>query len=118
MEKDYVVKYRDLRFKTNEEFQVWLVENTWLTIHLKDNGQDLLKMEIASNNEVINCNQQGGIWNGSFVVDAEVGEPLRLFTSIHGAPETKDYDFIVEKIVGIVEMQMPTNYGNIKDAIR
>lgn len=60
-------EYKDLKFKSKQAFEEWLSETTYKTIHFTNKGQDLLKIWIAKNGEILHANMQALIWNGRFV---------------------------------------------------
>ena len=90
--------YKDLEFKTDQEFKKWLSETTDQVIQFKDNHQDLLLIHVAYNGEIIDCNAQSIIWNGKFVnlKGVEIGKPIKFWDNT--VRRWKKFDFIVEKV--------------------
>lgn len=79
-------KFRNKRFKSEEEFQVWLASELFKTIILQDKGQDMQNVDIHKSGEILNCDFQAGIYNGKFVNLAKlaVGEPLQIWNNVNG----------------------------------
>lgn len=63
----YEPKYKNLKFKTQKEFKVWLKENTIFRIEFRDKKQDFLEWWIDKYGEVLHSDGQTAIWNGKMV---------------------------------------------------
>lgn len=88
-------KFKELRFKTEGEFRLWLAEHTWKIIDFQSNGQDLTKIWIDRRGEIINCDMQGGVWSGVFV---NIGKlKVGSFIEMH-INRWKTMDFLIESI--------------------
>jgi len=89
--------YKDVSFESEKEFQAWLKKTTVCEIEFEDHGQDLMKIWIAENGEILHANLQASIWNGRFV-DVE---NLEEFTPIHlyqGSESQRYINLVVVKI--------------------
>lgn len=98
--------YQDIKFETEVEFDRWLKETTAYVVDFLDKGQDLLRIWVAKNNEIINCNLQSSIWNG-FVIDKaklQLGELIHLNNP--NLERSEPYDFkvcnIEQRVLGAV----------------
>lgn len=60
-------QYRDVRFETDDELHQWLDKTATRTIEFEDRGQDLLKIWIDAEGEILHTNAQGDIWCGRFI---------------------------------------------------
>lgn len=60
-------KYKEITFSSKADFNEWLKKTTHVEVKFEDHGQDLLKMWIAKNGEIIHCNMQASVYNGLFV---------------------------------------------------
>jgi len=92
-------QFKELTFKTDKEWKQWLEENTHKRIQFKDNGQDLMVINVSETGEIIDCNMQSMIWNGRFVnlKKIEPDKAIRLWNPISGG-KWKTYDFIIESV--------------------
>jgi len=86
-------QFKELRFKSEKEFKVWLDSHTSKIVHLVDNGQDLMCIWLHESGEIVHCNAQGGIWNGKFVDMAKLKAGANLFFN------GKEMNFIIESVV-------------------
>ena len=60
-------QYKHLTFKSQKAFDEWLEATTTRSITFVDFFQDLLKIWIAENGEILHANLQASVWNGCFV---------------------------------------------------
>jgi len=60
-------QYKDLQFKSKEDFESWLREKATLKIVFEDDGQDFLEWSLDENGEVLHSDLQARIWNGCMV---------------------------------------------------
>lgn len=67
IKQDFTPVYKDLTFNSEQEFKQWLSNTTYKKIFFKCKGQDLMKINIAENGEILHANLQSSIWNGRFV---------------------------------------------------
>jgi len=91
-------EYRDLTFKSEQEFKDWLKEKTEMIIHFKDNGQDCLMWYIDKGGEVLHSELQSFVWNGG-IVDlntVKVGKQIGLINT--EKMQTDIYDFVIEEL--------------------
>jgi len=74
--------HKDLQFASEAAFKRWLKKTTKYIITFIDNGQDLRKIWVADNGEIIHCNQQAWVWNGDFVdiSKAKKGQSVLFYT--------------------------------------
>lgn len=87
-------KYKDLTFKSKEEFEKWLEKTATMKIKFEDDGQDFLEWWIDDRGEVLHSDLQARIWNGK-MVDVEnmtVGEFLPL----------QDGQCIIHRVIKVV----------------
>ena len=89
-------EHKDKRFKNEEEFKKWLKENTAMKICFKDNGQDLLSIQIDKGGEILNCEiaSQGFIWNGEIVdlTTVKVGKNIGLINAEKMHTDLMDFE--------------------------
>lgn len=70
-------KYKDLKFKNEQEFEKWLELTAKYVIDFEDKGQDFLTWYLAEDGEVLHSRPfQANVWNGSIVLlsSLEVGQ--------------------------------------------
>lgn len=93
---DHTPIYKHLTFGSPMLFDKWRAETATILVDFRDNGQDLLRIWIAGNGEIIDCNLQAWVWNGKFVKLDELvtGQGIQLWRD----GEYTLMDFIVEKI--------------------
>lgn len=98
MSNEKIPQYKELTFRNQSQLDAWLHETTHWIIELTDEGQDLLKLWIAANQEIINTNTQQSVWCGTFVnmISAKKDSALLMWN-----PEKEMYrmmDFTIEKV--------------------
>jgi hypothetical protein len=54
-------KYKDLKFKSEKEFQKWLNKTTKIEIEFEDDGQDFLRWWLDENGEVLYSDLQSAV---------------------------------------------------------
>lgn len=91
-------KYRDLAFKTGEEYQKWLNDTTDKIITFKDKGQDLTKIWIDERGEILNSIYQTEIWNGGIVDKNRLAINKPVFLLSNDRTQWCRSDFIIESI--------------------
>ncbi|RWX03389.1 hypothetical protein [Flavobacterium cerinum] len=71
---DYTPKYKAFKFNNQSEFDIWLEKTTAYVVEFFDDGQDLLKIYVAENNEIIHSEYFGSahLYNGAFIVENPV----------------------------------------------
>lgn len=92
--KSLTSKYKDVKFKTESDFQQWLKEKAKFKIEFRDYGQDMTEMWIDEHGEILYTDMQSTIWCSKFV-DVEkitVGSGIRM--NIKG--KFKEMDFVVK----------------------
>ncbi len=96
----YKAEYKDLKFKSKQEFDKWLVEKTKYEIEFVDNGQDCLKWFIDNGGEVLHSEKQSSIWNGELVdlYSLRVGKNIEIMEVEKQA--NRVLDFVVKTKVG------------------
>lgn len=74
---NYTPQFKKLTFQSKALFEVWREKNAYRKIKLMDKGQDLTEFFIHKSGEIIDCDQQGFVWNGMFVdmKELEGGNP-------------------------------------------
>jgi len=60
-------KYRDLTFKSKEEFDEWLKKTATIKVEFEDDGQDFLEWFLDERGEVLHSDMQCRIWNGKMI---------------------------------------------------
>lgn len=60
-------KYRDIKFKTKNDFECWLARTAKYKIEIEDHGQDFLTWWIDERGEVLHSDAQSFAWNGKIV---------------------------------------------------
>lgn len=60
-------QYKNKKFKSQEEFDIWLKVHTEVKIVFQDDGQDFLEWFVDKNGEVLHGDMQSAIWNGKMV---------------------------------------------------
>ena len=60
-------KYRDLKFKSEEDLGKWLSEKTKVIVYFSDNDFDPTRWWIDRNGEILHSDLQASVWNGQFV---------------------------------------------------
>ena len=100
MKQKFKVEHKNKKFKKHEVFEKWLNNFTAAEVYFKDNGQDLLHIYIDSGGEILHCNLQAAIWNGT-VVDLKTLKPNKNigFVFLPSKTRTNIMDFVIEKIV-------------------
>jgi hypothetical protein len=95
-------EYRDLKFKSDNEFKEWLLSKTKKIIEFVDEGQDCLRWYIDEGGEVLHSLYQAWCWNGGIVKlnSLRRNKEIRM---INEDGETFSYDFIVENIISTNE---------------
>lgn len=62
-------QFKELRFKSKDEFNEWLAKTAKYKIDFEDHGQDFLSWWIDKRGEVIHCEPfQSSVWNGTMVM--------------------------------------------------
>lgn len=62
-----VAEYKDLKFKTIEEFEGWLAEKTKYIVTFENGGQDFSKWWIDGGGEILHSDLQGRVWDSCIV---------------------------------------------------
>ena len=94
-------QFRELRFKSNGEFNTWLRENTHITIDFEDTGADLIRTHVHSTGEILNSNAHQKIYIGAFVLmdKVEVGKPVWIIIPhMHDTKYREMKSLVVEDI--------------------
>jgi hypothetical protein len=75
-------QFKDLKFKSNSEFNTWLVETSKFAIILEDRGQDMQTIYVHKSGEILHCDFHAKIYNGRFVnmKSLEVRSPIEIST--------------------------------------
>ncbi len=60
-------KYKDLKFKSKNEFLFWLKQIAKYKITFEDDQQDFLEWHLDERGEVLNSDLQAFVWNGKMV---------------------------------------------------
>lgn len=60
-------KYKNKKFKSEEDFNKWLKSLTKYIITFKDDGQDFLTWHLDRRGEVLQSYGQAWVWNGTMV---------------------------------------------------
>lgn len=60
-------KYKDLKFKSKEEFEEWLKTLTKYHIFFEYKGQDFVEWFIDKNGEILHSDMQAWVWNGKML---------------------------------------------------
>ena len=78
-------KYKYLTFNTLTQFEKWLKDNTAFQITFMDAGQDLRRIWIGSDGEILHASLQAGIWNGRRVDPKKIteGSPINIWVKDH-----------------------------------
>lgn len=81
-----VSKYRDIKFKNDNDFNAWLNKTAKQIIWFKDEGQDLIAIWIDEHGEILHANLQTQFWNGKFVNlnTLKTGEIIQMFFEVEG----------------------------------
>lgn len=78
----YAPQHKDLRFKTEAEFNKWLEATARYHVKLEDQGQDLLGLWLDEGGEIIYTDipQMGGAFNGQLIslFNLQKGEPPEI----------------------------------------
>lgn len=113
--KDCIPVYRQVNgFKSEQEFDKWRDSVTHIIIDLVDYGQDVQRLWVARNGEIIHTDWQSSVWSGGFIdLDRiEKGVPLFLFMP------TLDIDWrkmkFVPRFVIYAEETKPSAFDFIK----
>lgn len=81
-DQKFAPEFRDLRFKTEEEFTAWLEAHKAYYVKLEDQGQDFIGFWLDKGGEIIYTNiaSMGGPFNGSLIdLDRlKVGRPPEI----------------------------------------
>lgn len=99
MASKYAPRYKELRLPTMADFNKWLIETATKNIYFKDNGQDLINIQVDDRGEILYANLQQGVWHGKFIdmTKVEVGKPIRMRLS----DKWHTMDFIIEEIIPV-----------------
>lgn len=77
--KDKIAQYKNAKFP-EKAFEGWLKRTTTQIVEFEDNGQDLLKIWISKEGEILHANLQTSIWCGLFVKTSfAVGKCLKMW---------------------------------------
>ena len=81
-------KHKYLTFNTLFQFKKWLKATTAFQITFKDAGQDLRRIWIDKDGEIIHANLQVSIWNGRRVDPKKItiGKPIFIWIKDHWEP--------------------------------
>lgn len=96
---DFTPKYKNQAFNTKKEFEEWLEKTTHKQLVFEDHGQDLQRMFIADNGEIIHCDFQARIYNGLFVNL----EALEEFTPVQiweDGQWKRKLGLVIEEVIG------------------
>lgn len=61
-------------FNSQKSFDDWLDKTTFKKLILSDLGQDMTRIYVAENGEILHCNFHSSIYNGRFINMAELDE--------------------------------------------
>lgn len=79
-------EYKNQKFDTPEDFLSWLKVHTEIEIFLEDQGQDLIKFNVAASGEILQTEipSLGDIYNGALLVDnidlLKAGDEISIWT--------------------------------------
>ncbi len=91
-------QFKELRFKTEAEFNSWLKKETYMTIDFKGQ-QDLQRVHLHVTGEILHCNLQASIWNGRFIlINAAKNNSTVMMSDPYNKNEFTEMSFIVEKL--------------------
>ena len=85
-------QFRDLKFATDEDFNVWLEKTHAKRITFVDWGRDLTDFWVVPSGEIIHSNLQTDIWCGKFVnlETVKVGEPIEMWMDWNSGTDTEN----------------------------
>jgi len=94
-------KYKNKKFKSEQEFNNWLKQKTEIKIIFEDDGQDFLEWFVDKRGEVLHGNLQAFVWNGKMVdlTKIKIGKNLPL----------QDGSEIIHRIKKIIQFPFKNN---------
>lgn len=94
-------QYRDLKFKTDAQFQKWLTETARFKIDFRDYGQDLQTIWTDEHGEILHANLQTGTWCGKFVDVTRLKIGKGILMNVRDSFQFNEMNFVVKQYTDI-----------------
>ena len=99
----FTPQYKDLKFDSPKEFEIWLKATTKTEIFFKDSGQDLMMFHVDEFGEILHTEiaTLGSIYNGSLLLDDPEllvkGDTISVWVTMFR--EVSTFKYQIEKVI-------------------